>query len=287
MQQKYPGIKHQESCLSGVKATYPKYTDVRSLLMSLLPPTDPPTPEQISKTKETLVELFKILTRILKLFKYYNNTYHIYKRYDPKHGSEDTTEYLRHLILGIGLLKHDIKSSTHLGNSTGIDSILKPLCDIISAYAYPEEVDSIIDRYIQPYHGCIIKSKLYEFRPYNNSGLKAHYYTEPAKRSLDSGDEHVYRYSDNFECPYLFPPREYLTENEMLLSKQQINLNPSKSADLRTLTNLITLQVVTTCSHSYELIKSLATQFELDSSVLDKISAFEFDASRNAVFLDK
>lgn len=66
--------------------------DFMSLLMFLLPLTAPPSPEQISKTKETLVELFKILTRILKLFKYYNSTYHICKRYDPKHGSEDTAK---------------------------------------------------------------------------------------------------------------------------------------------------------------------------------------------------
>lgn len=284
MQQKYPGIKRQESFLSGVRATHPKYTDIMLPLMGLFPLTDP---EQISETKEPLVELLKILTRVLKLFKYYNNTCHIYKRYDPKNGSECTAEYLRHLILGIGLLKHDIKSSTYLSNSPGIDTILNPLCDIIAAYAYPEEVDRIIDRYIQPYQGYIVKSNLYEFRPYNNSGLMAHYYTEPAKISLDTGDEHVYRYSDNFECPYLFPPREYLTKNGMLLSKQQINLNPSKSVDYRTLANLITLQVTISAPYSYELIKVLASHHELDIGVLDKIRAFQFEAEKNTVFLDK
>lgn len=225
-------------------------------------------------------EMAKLLPRILKFIKCYNQTSHIlYQRQESEHCTLD----LRHFLFGAGLLRYEVMCSLYKMVSHcdmwgfGIVSILEA---IIRNHRVSIEVGDKIHMYTYPFTKKLPAELSVNYDSIcSKDGYYIHYYSEPVKTSLTSADADDIRYTDNFECPQLFPPRRYLTHYGINLTTQHLKINPNINQHNSTLRAMNLLIDTLSKPGFVRAITELGAIYNVDVSVIDKIITYEIVAT--------
>ena len=245
-----------------------------------------------------LGELPILLERTLKLFKHFNQSYHMYK--EPRVGKRELTD----LLLGSGLLRFDFmiwaNSSTdeslYPGSSSGgIPCQLGKILHLASVFSH---VDSKIYEYKRPKIVSDNTEKLdkynyhpiaWEYSVLNNVGTGfVPFYKEVRKGDDDSNIQ----YADNYNSPYMYPVRTYEPDSDILLSLQSLHIKgfkdyeSSMKSTVRIAECLMNIRRLLSGTNS-RIIKNLNIISEakgIDLSIANKIANFEFSLESDRTF---
>lgn len=225
-------------------------------------------------------EMAKLLPRLLKFIKYYNQTSHIlYQRQESEHCTLD----LRHFLFGSGLLRYEVVCSLYKMVShsdmwgCGIVSILE---DIIRNHRVSIEVGDKIHMYTYPFAKKLPAELSVNYDSIcSKDGYYIHYYSEPAKTNITNTHADDIRYADNFECPQLFPPRRYLTHYGINLTNQHLKINPNINQHNSTLRSMNHLIDTLSKPGFVRAVTELGAYYNVDVSAIDKIITYEIVAT--------